>query len=111
MQLSQLICKEVAREPGDDDQASVLSYFIHTAKVSINMLLSSFLCARIIILTCSQSCLDLKNFEAVFAIMKGLQSKTVQQAETPWHVRNTTCTLLHTAASVVPPSFSGLPCM
>jgi len=34
IQLSELVCKEVAGEPVEEDQASVISYFIQTAKVS-----------------------------------------------------------------------------
>lgn len=34
-----------------------------------------------------QSCLELKNYEAVFALMKGLESRTVQQAEGSWQVQ------------------------
>lgn len=101
-QLSQLVCKEVDREPGDDDQASVISYFIHTAKVFICISLTH-LHVRIFLLylvslwlsLCPQSCLDLKNFEAVFAIMKGLQSKTVQQAQASWQVSPACCAMHH----------------
>lgn len=35
-----------------------------------------------------QSCLDLKNYEAVFALMEGLESKSVQQAEGSWQVNS-----------------------
>lgn len=34
-----------------------------------------------------QSCLELKNYEAVFALMKGLESRTVQQAKGSWQVQ------------------------
>jgi len=64
--LSELVCREVAGEPVEEDQASVISYFIQTAK----------------------SCLDLKNYEAVFALMEGLESKSVQQAEGSWQVNS-----------------------
>ncbi len=36
MQFSELVCKEVMRETIDEDQTSVLSYFIQAAKVVIN---------------------------------------------------------------------------
>lgn len=34
-----------------------------------------------------QSCLDLKNYEAVFAIVAGLESKSIQQVADSWQVR------------------------
>ena len=34
----------------------------------------------------SQSCLELKNFEAVFAIVGGLERKEVQKADTAWRM-------------------------
>ena len=34
-----------------------------------------------------QSCLDLKNYEAVFALMEGLENRIVQQAEGSWQVQ------------------------
>lgn len=33
-----------------------------------------------------QSCLELKNYEAVFAIVEGLESREVQNANMSWQV-------------------------
>ena len=81
----------------EDDQVSVISYFLHTAKVCEG--LSGWVAQDegddrregtlfgdiLHFLDTIQSCLELKNFEAVFAIMEGLLSWEVQQLEI-WQV-------------------------
>ncbi|XP_064382815.1 uncharacterized protein LOC135331544 [Halichondria panicea] len=59
--LSEVVCREVLGETMDEDQASVLSYFIQTAK----------------------SCLDMKNYEAVFALVKALE---LQRNRSSWQL-------------------------
>jgi son of sevenless-like protein len=62
--VSELVSREVVRETLEEDQSSVISYFIETAK----------------------SCRELKNFAGVSAIMDGLSQTSVQEQESAWQL-------------------------
>jgi hypothetical protein len=62
--MSGLVGREVVRETVDEDRASVISYFVETAK----------------------SCRELKNFAGVSAIMDGLSQTSVQEQESAWQL-------------------------
>lgn len=90
-QLTELVQREVLRESAVEDQTSVLSYFIQTAKVNYKQ--HTVVCIYhlrgnyVVDGFCMQSCLDLKNYEAVFSIVAGLESKSILQVAHSWQVR------------------------
>ena len=100
MQLSQLVCKEVMRETINEQQSSVLAYFIQAAKVKVLIGGQYSLTSFLLFFFSSQSCLELKNYEAVFALVEGLESGEVRRAENSWQVRDMTA--LHPPSTVRP---------
>ena len=81
------------RETMDEDQSSVISYFIQAAKVTFHPKHTHTLHACTCHVSCvMQSCLELKNYEAVFAIVGGLESREVQQVTMSWQVKITKLT-------------------
>ena len=66
-----------------EDRASVISYFIQTANVSS---VSSYNALMANVLLILQSCFELKNFEGLFAVVAGLQSKPVGRLTATWKV-------------------------
>ena len=98
--MSGLVSREVKREALNEDQSSVISYFIETAKVYIHVhvcvrqtLQLILMCVDMYMYMCIvcvhmwlQSCRDLKNFAGAFAIMEGLTHTRTQDYESAWKV-------------------------